>query len=377
MYQFACGQIEYMKIDGYIQADFEISDKDGTTFLGPAHSEAKDGNSDYYFRYGLYRGVITAKFEKDKSFGMLRVNFTEAGVMPLVACFQYNMYDWLGFQAGLSNIDYGFELMYPSIFFETIERSAFTRLLFPKEHDLGFKFILSYPSKDRKNKLSLSLGMTSGNGINKIADKHMNFLSHLKYNYTGEVWSLGMGASYYEGKTNNTSDSIYKVKNHAWQVETTSENQKNARRYFNFEFQVGYKSDVGISTLRGETSFGLQPSRKNNFASQDNNSYNPLDAFSYQRHFLGYTFYFIQKFYKFPISLVGKYSYFDKNTKLSENEITNIHDICMQNIGFGLIWDFNPNMRAYLFYDMNSNETNNIFKQLDDDVLHLRLQYAF
>lgn len=374
----ALGQIENLKLNGYVQADFELSGKDGSTYLGPAHSVARDGNSDYYFRYGIYRGLIRATFESDKGSGALEVNVTEAGVIPMVAYLQFDPYKWLSFQAGLLNIDYGYELTVPSSIFETIERSTFTRLLFPKEHDLGFKFTLAYPFKDKKNNLTLSLGMMSGNGINKIADKHMNFMSHLKYDYKGDIFSLGVGASYYEGLTNNASDKIYKIKNHSWQEEFTLPNKKNARRYINFELQLGYESLLGLSTLRGETTFGLQPSRENNFASQDNNSYNPEDAFAYQRHFMGYTFCFIQKFEKLPpLSLLAKYSYFDKNTQLSSNEVKNATDLCMQNFGFGAIWEFNSHIKAYLFYDMYSNETNENFKQFKDNVLHLRLQYKF
>lgn len=372
------GQLENLRLNGYVQTDFELSEKEGNTYLGPAYSVARDGNSDYYFRYGVYRGLVRATFESDKGSGALEINVTEAGVIPLVAYLQFDPYKWLSFQAGLLNIDYGYELAVPSSIFETIERSAFTRLLFPKEHDLGFKFTLTYPFKDKKNNLTLSLGMTSGNGINKIVDKQMNFMSHLKYDYKGDIFSFGVGTSYYEGLTNNAGDKIYKVKNNIWQEESTLPNKKNARRYINFELQLGYASQLGLSTLRGETTFGLQPSRKDNFSSQDNNSYNYEDAFAYQRHFLGYTFCFIQKFDKLPpLSLVAKYSYFDKNTQLSSKEVENITDLCMQNFGFGAIWEFNSHIKAYLFYDMYNNETNNIFKQFKDNVLHLRLQYKF
>ncbi|MDO5759567.1 MAG: hypothetical protein Q4Q06_00915 [Bacteroidota bacterium] len=375
---FAFGQVENIKLNGYVQADFELSGKDGSTYLTPGYSVERDGNSDYYFRYGVYRGLLRATFESGKGSGALEVNVTEAGVIPMVAYLQFDPYEWISFQAGLLNIDYGFELMCPSSFFETIERSAFTRLLFPKEHDLGFKFTFSYPFKDKRNNLSLTLGMASGNGINKIADKHMNFLSHLKYDYKGDIFSFGVGASYYEGLTNNASDTIFRVKDHTWQWENTLPNKKNARRYMNFELQIGYESLLGLSTLRGETTFGLQPSRANNFASQDCNSYNPNDAFAYQRHFWGYTFCFIQKFDKLPpLSFVAKYSYFDKNTQLSANEVENITDLCMQNFGFGAIWEFNSHIKAYLFYDMYHNETNENFKQFNDNVLHLRLQYKF
>lgn len=370
-------QLENMRLNGYVQTDFELAGKDGQTYLGPAYSKAKDGDVDYFFRYGVYRGLIRATFEKDKGSGALEINVTEAGVIPLVAFLQFDPYSWLSFQGGLLNVDYGFELMYPSSLLETVERTNYTRLLFPKEHDLGFKFTLSYPFKEKNKNLSFSFGMMSGNGINKIADKNMNFLSHLKYDYKGDVFSLGLGASYYEGSTNNADTLIYKVNSGVWQAEEVQANQKNTRRYVGFEFQLGYHNILGLSSLRGEATFGKQPSRQDNFASQDGNSYNQNDAFSYQRNFLGYYLCYIQKFEKLPLSFVAKYSYFDKNTDLSASQVNNWNDLAMHDLGLGVVWEFNKHIKALLFYDKILNETNTLFKQLNDDVVHLRLQYKF
>lgn len=219
--------------------------------------------------------------------------------------------------------------------------------------------------------------MMSGNGINKIADKNMNFLSHLKYDYKGDVFSLRLGASYYEGSTNNADTLIYKVNSGVWQAEEVQANQKNTRRYVGFEFQLGYHNILGLSSLRGEATFGKQPSRQDNFASQDGNSYNQNDAFSYQRNFLGYYLCYIQKFEKLPLSFVAKYSYFDKNTDLSASQVNNWNDLAMHDLGLGVVWDFNKHIKALLFYDKILNETNTLFKQLNDDVVHLRLQYKF
>lgn len=373
----AKAQLENMRLNGYVQTDFELAGKDGQTYLGPAYSKAKDGDVDYFFRYGVYRGLIRATFEKDQGSGALEINVTEGGVIPLVAFLQFDPWDWLSFQGGLLNVDYGFELMYPSSLLETVERTNYTRLLFPKEHDLGFKFTLSYPFKDKNNHLTLSFGMMSGNGINKIADKNMNFLSHLKYDYQGDIFSFGIGASYYEGSTNNADTVIYRVNNGAWQAENVEANRKNARRYIGFEFQLGYENALGLSSLRGETTFGRQPSRSDNFASQDGNSYNQNDAFSFQRNFFGYYLCFIQKLDKLPLSFVAKYSYFDKNTDLSASKVANWNDLTMHDIGLGVVYEFNRHIKALLFYDKILNETNTLFKQLNDDVVHLRLQYKF
>lgn len=370
-------QLDNLKLNGYVQTDFELAGKDGSTYVAPAYSQARDGDGDYYFRYGVRRGLIRATFEKDKGSGALELNITESGVMPLVAFLQFDPYKWLSFQGGLLNIDYGWELMYPSSMLETIERSVFTRMLFPKEHDLGFKFTFLAPLKDENNKLKLSLAMMSGNGINKIADKNMNFMSHLTFAHNSDLFSYSLGASYYEGKTNNADSVRFETENGAWHAEQVLANKKNARRYIGFEATLSYESFIGRSTLRGECSFGIQPSREKSFASQDNNSYNLSDPFSYQRHFWGFYFCYLQDFDKLPFDFVAKYTCFDQNSRLSNSEIRSVNDALMHNIGVGIVWTFNPHICAMLYYDFYINETNRFVKQQKDDVCHLRLQYRF
>ncbi|MBR1769774.1 MAG: hypothetical protein IJ748_04870 [Bacteroidales bacterium] len=370
-------QIENLKLNGYVQTDFELAGKDGSTYVGPAYSQERDGNSDYFFRYGVRRGLIRATFEKDNGLGALELNVTEGGVIPLCAFLQLNPYRWLSFRGGLTTIDYGFELTYPSSVLETVERSVFTRMLFPKEHDLGFMFMLNPSFNTEKNSLYFSFGMMSGNGIHKIADKNMNFMTHLTYTHNGSLCSFVLGTSFYEGKTNNAGTRVYEVENGDWQSKDVSANKKNARRYINFEARLSYESFLGLSSLRSECTFGLQPSRQNSFASQDDNSYNPSDPFSYQRNFLGFYVCYVQKILRTPLSFIAKYTYFDKNTKLSSSEIKNIEDAKLQGLGIGLICDFNAHVKTMLYYDMFSNETNQMVKQMNDNVLRLRLQYKF
>ncbi|MBQ9313100.1 MAG: hypothetical protein IJ213_08675 [Bacteroidales bacterium] len=370
-------QIENLKLNGYVQTDFAVVGKDGKAFIGPAWSEARDGNSDYYFRYGVKRGLIRGTFSSGKGKGALEINVTEAGVIPLVAFGEYDFTDWFSMQAGLLNIDFGYELMYPSSKLETLERSMHTQMLFPKEHDLGFQTTFKLPISSQKSNLTLSLALMSGNGINKIADKNMNFMSHLKYDYSAEKYAFGLGFSWYEGKTNNADTLFHEIKNSQWLAKQVDANRKNTRRYINFEAELDLFNSFGTSSFRTECTFGIQPSQEKDFTSQDGNSYNINNAFSYSRHFLGAYLYYIQQLGTTPFMLIAKYAYLDKNTQLSSSQITNPTDAAFNNFGIGLKYNYNEHISMEIFYDKYTNEHNSFVKELKDDVCHLRLQYLF
>ncbi|MCQ2327576.1 MAG: hypothetical protein MJZ71_08445 [Bacteroidales bacterium] len=377
----AFSQLENLKLNGYIQTDFACIGKQGVDWMGPAWSQETDGNSDYYFRYGVRRGLLRGTFVSGRGSGALEINFSEYNVIPLVAFLQYEIHPDLSFQAGLLNINFGHELMFPSSIFEMLERSMHTQRLFPKEHDLGFMFTYKVPYRDPMRKLHLSAGMMSGNGINKFVDHTMNFMAHLDYDFVIDSYSYGFGMSWYEGRTNNAGTSFYTVDdNHQWVAETVDANQKNLRRYINFEAQLSLFNDFGTSQFRTEWTFGHQPSRLNTFTSQgigERDSYNAANPFSYDREFLGAYLYYIQDIGHTPFTFVGKYAYLDQNTKMGADDIANIADATMHNIGLGLMYKWDSHILIEVLYDKYLNETNSVVKELNDDVCHLRLQYKF
>ena len=52
-------------------------------------------------------------------------------------------------------------------------------------------------------------------------------------------------------------------------------------------------------------------------------------------------------------------------------------DLAYDNFGFGLLWNITDYLRATAFYDIYSNETNDVIDDYKDNRLTIRLQYKF
>ncbi|MBQ9253604.1 MAG: hypothetical protein IJ180_02395 [Bacteroidales bacterium] len=369
-------QNEGFKFIGYIQSQVEFAGIDGSTFTGSAYDENRDGD-DFYTRAGVRRGLLHFEFTKGKGKGVFEANIREAGFLPLLAYWEVTPYDWLSFRGGLMSVGYGHEIEYSSSNMETMERSLMARKLFPQEHDFGFTATVKYPFNDKRNSLKLSLSAMSGNAINKWVDPIPNFLSHLKYDYKDASTSWGVGLSYYEGRTNNADNVWYEVKDNVWQPKDVEKNKRNARRYFGAEFQYNTQTSWGRTSLRGECSMGKQPSRESNFASQQDNSYNINTPFSYDRKFFGAFVVYTQQIVKTPLSVVLKYQYLNQNTDIASDKVQNVADITYNNIGIGLMYQFNDQIRLHCLYDIYKNKSNDYIKDLNDNILMVRLQYKF
>lgn len=374
---FAYSQEGYgFKFIGYIQSQVEFAGIDGSTFTGAAYNPDRDGK-DFYTRAGVRRGLLHFEFTKGKGKGVFEANIREAGFLPLLAYWEVTPYDFLSFRGGLMSVGYGNEIEYSSSNMETMERSLMARNLFPQEHDLGFTATVKAPFNDKRHSLKLSLSAMSGNAINKVVDPAPNFLSHLKYDYKDGNTSWGVGLSYYEGRTNNTDSVWHVVKDNAWQKKEVEKNHRNARRYFGAELQYNTKTSWGRTSLRGECSMGKQPSRVNNFASQQDNSYNALTPFSYDRKFFGAFVVYTQQIASTPLSVVLKYQYLNQNTEISSKDVKQASDLAYNNIGIGFMYQFNEQIRLHCLYDIYKNKANDYIKDLNDNILMIRLQYKF
>lgn len=372
---FAYSQ-EGFKFIGYIQSQVEIAGKDGSTFTGSAYNPNTD-NKDFYTRAGVRRGLLHFEFSKGKGKGVFEANIREKGFLPLLAYWEVNPYNWLSFRGGLMSVGYGHEIEYSSSNMETMERSLMARKLFPQEHDFGFTATLKTPFKDKRQSLQLSLSAMSGNSIYKIVGPYPNFLAHLKYDFKDKTTSWGIGLSYYEGRTNNADSVWHTVKDNTWQSESVEPNKLNARRYLGTEFQYNTQTSWGRTSLRGECSFGKQPSKQNSFASQQDDSFNANNPFSYDRKFFGAFVVYTQQIARTPLSIVLKYQYLDQNTEISSDKVQSTTDLAFNNVGVGLMYQFNSQIRLHCLYDIYKNKANEYIKDLNDNIFMLRLQYKF
>lgn len=388
----AKSQIEGLKIQGYLQTQAEMAGKDGSTRTGDAWSAAKDGDGDNYWRYGVRRWRFRTIYTKGIAKGVFELNITESGVSPMLAYMQLDPLSWLSIQAGVINDYYGDELMYPSNAIEALERTNLTLNMFPVEHDLGMKVTLKAPKESNFAGLKLDLGLLGGNAISKTPDGRINFLGHLKYDHTtADNLTYGLGFSYYRGTVNNTSDVFYSVSDEVnqatgykyWEAESVKANEKNKREYFGVDAQFKFFTSWGKSNFRGEFQWGTQPSTLASMnAPQKGNAYSG-DSFAYNRKFMGWHLYYIQDIYHTPLSLVLKYAHADNNTEMDVDDIANAGsqypraDLAYDNFGFGLLWNITDYLRATAFYDIYSNETNDVIDDYKDNRLTIRLQYKF
>lgn len=379
---FAQEKKDEFKISGYIQAQAELVGKDGKSKTGAntAYGEAYDGDKDNFLRYGLRRSRIKLQYTKGIAKGVFEMDLSEGGIKPRNAFVQIDPLNWLSLQAGLVTLWYGHEVGYSSSDLEVLERSKFIQDLFPDEKDLALRLTLKSPKGSQFEGLKLDLGLVSGQAINKTLDGRVNFLGRLGYSHASSTLEYGFGLSYYHGTTNNSSTEWYEVNNNAWEVKSVEANSKNKRQYLGVDAQLSFESAMGLTNIRGEFSFGTQPSQSGSLKSPNGNTYSS-DAFNYNRKFIGSYLYLIQDIYMTPLTALLKWAYVDNNSELSGDDITNKADLAYNDFGLGLMYRITPALRLTLMYDINVNEkTNQISKyseDVSDNIMTLRLQYKF
>lgn len=379
--------LEKLKVSGYIQGQTEIGQigaraRTGTN--GGRYDEAIDGkNSELFTRYGLRRSRI--KFQYSESFikGVFQLDISEKGVFAKEAYIQLDdpYLNIFTLKTGIVYVSFSDEVNYSSSRREAPEHTLLTNKLIPDEKDLGTQLRITAPKNSVLNGLTLDLGIYSGNGIRIDDNSNMDFASRIKYNKSISNMNFGIGASFYNGLTNNADSNLYRVENGIWTRKEVERNKKNKRQYFGFDAQFGIKTFMGWTRLRGEYLFGKQPSIENDLSSPKSNSYIASQAFSYQRSFSGGYLYFIQDVYKTPLTFVFKYSYIDPNIDMGKNQVNNKADLSFSTFGFGAYWTINPALRLTAFYDINTNERTNFIngydKDIKDNLFTLRLQYKF
>lgn len=376
-----------LKVSGYIQTQAEFSQIQGSTKTGAnsgKYSSDIDGkDAEYFTRYGIRRGRI--KFEYSQGIGkaVFQMDLTEKGIGFKDAYYQVTD-PWakvVSLKAGLFDRSFGDEISYSSSKRESPERTLMYQKLFPDERDLGALLTISAPKGHALEGLKLNAGLYSGNGIRVDDNGKMDFIGHLKYDKTMDDISFGIGASYYNGTTNNADTLFYSVENALWTAKKVEANQLNKREYIGFDAQFTAETFMGITNIRAEYVFGTQPSLSSDFGSPKSNTYNPASAFNYNRHFSGYHAYLVQDIYHTPLALVLKYAYLDANNELKGDEIKNKTDLSNTAMGFGLLWKIKPELRLQAYYEANSNELSKNVSGYDtdrkDDIFTLRLQYKF
>ena len=399
------GKLQELKVSGYIQTQFHYAgiDADGINFkLANRANDYDRAEQHNYSRFGVRRGRIKFTYEKGLLEGVFQPDITERGVSFKDAYLGVRD-PWTKrstLKAGVFDRPFGHEIAYSSGTRESPERSRIFQTLFPDERDLGVCLTLRTASTAPLNFLRFDGGLFAGNGIRPQFDNGLDFIGRLSASKTYDNWTIGGGASAYIGgqrmfagvDSNGVPNPVrlYEMQDNAWAVKDSNNYGNLApRQYFGVDFQFSmFNEGLGFTQLRAEYVMGTNP------GSSSGITLNPtalLTGHRYIRSISGGYVILTQDIPTTPLTFVLKYDWYNPNTDISGNDIASAGEIALNNIGIGLIWYINPNLRLAAYYDLVSHETtdqiqtrvvdgytvNGWAEKRSMDVLTVRLQYRF
>ena len=408
------------KINGYIQAQFQLADSAGeSSFDGGNFPSGTDK------RFAIRRGRIRMQYESPAnekkiitSLFVMQFDVTEKG-LTIKDAFVKLTDPWIGWAsvtAGMQNRPFGFEVPFSSNLRESPERGRMSQIIFPGERDLGAMITIQPPKSSRFNWLKLDAGMFNGNGARGPGldgsdfDKYKDFIGRFSINKSSfsELIKFGFGVSYYYGgyrvdTVNVNSMGIDSAGMNAFTIENKKSDFYNVavldrgeilRKYVGIDAQFSIEWKPGITTLRAEYIQGDQPGFTSSSAPWSaTTSPAALNASDiYKRKFNGGYFYLLQNILQSPVQIIVKYDWYDPNTKIEGDAIGkkvtgnnfkafSATDLKYETWGFGLAYRWDSDFKITAYYDLVKNETSenlvNYQKDLHDNVFTLRFQMKF
>ena len=398
--------LKRIKVSGWVQAQFQVAETKGSAGYDGGNFAANQFN-----RFMIRRGRVKFTYTQKLMQYVFQLNGSERGV-NLVEIFGKVTDPWtksISLTAGVMNRPFGFEIQQSSADRETPERSRYVQMLLPNERDLGA--MISYqPIKGSKlYGLKVDGGFYSGNGLavpgtTSIGvaglidtDTYKDFMGriHYKRGFKDEKYSIGIGASTYQGGIANQSEIVYKKLdtdvngNRFWSQENNTSGtiltgKKAPRIYYAGDFQFTMKSKIGSTTIRGEYITGTQSGSLDKTNSPNVTTVNTVNTVS--RQFNGGCAYLIQRIGKSKHELVAKYEWYDPNTKLSNKDFGvgstfKSAELKYQMLGLGYVHYWDENVKFMVYYNLVQNEKGEgiagYTKDLKDNVLTFRVQYRF
>ena len=384
--------LKKIKVSGYIQAQYRITDTPGASSVAGGNFPANVRS-----QFQVRRGRFKINYDNDLTQYVIQVDVTQGGV-GIKDAYVSVKEPWLkaiGLTAGVFDRPFGFEISYSSSSRETPERSRLFQTLFPGERELGAKIEIT-PENGPLSVFNLKAGIF--NGVLSTAnenDRNKDFIGRLGFQLPFDEANLAIdgGVSLYSGKVTNNSKFVYTtdVTSGRYTVDSTASNNGGSfgRAYYGGDIQVYYDIPViGGASLRGEYIQGQQPS-----TSSSSGFYNPSSAGTplYIRDFKGFYVNYIQNI-GVKHQLIVKYDVYDPNTRAYADGIgapgstLNAADLTYTTLGFGWIYHWDSNVKFVFYYDnvmnekINASATGSLAQYKDDvkdNVFTLRAQYKF
>jgi phosphate-selective porin len=382
--------LKKIKFSGYVQPQFQWADSAGiSSYAGGDFAPYTDN------RFKVRRGEFKTMFDNGITQVVANIDITQSGVNVKDAYgrFTEQRYRSLSFTAGIFNRPFGWEVPTSSSVLESPERARMIQILFPGERDGGCMLSFQRPAGMKLNPLKLDLGIFNGSNTANDFDSKKDIIGaiHWLKNNKKETFYYAAGISYYSGGVANGTKYLFHDigtlgnGNKGFNVDSAIEN-KNAisqKTLMGGDFQVNIVWKAGTTKIRGEYIQGRQPGTSSSTATP---SAKPLTD-AYIRDFNGAYFYLIHNILKSKHQVILKYDWYDPNVKAGAGDIgkagsrLGAADVKYTTIGFGWIYQMNPNVKWTLYYDMVTNETTpNLVptaKDLKDNVLTIRAQFKF
>lgn len=392
-----------IKISGYIQPQWRGGDVIDQRFtVGGFSGGGFPANTKSAFQ--VRRGRVKIMYDNVLTQFVLQIDANQTGFTTKDAYVMVTE-PWtqsLGFQMGIFDRPFGYEISYSSSSRESPERSRIFQTLFPGERELGAKLFYA-PQLGPLSFLRADVGLFNGSG--PTANEYDNFkdvIGHVaaQFPMDGIGGELDLGVSGYLGNVRNNTKYVYTSGDigvgQGFVVDSTATNVGAgvARTYVGVDAQFYLDvPGVGGAILRGEYVTGKQPG---NQATSQSFSTQPLTGL-YQRNFGGYYFYYVQNIGSRE-QVVVKYDVYDPNTDIAAGDFTtantsgsrglSANDIKYSTLGLGFIHHLDDNVKVVLFYEWVKNEELTALTgtssslavygtDVPDNVFTLRVQYKF
>jgi phosphate-selective porin len=347
------GKLTKIKISGYVQAQF-INYQDGLL-------KNNDANNTFFVRRARlklsYEPTDGLKLVLQPDFATGNLSLKDAYAVASLPKLR-SLALWAG-QFNRPN----YEVEYSSSQREVMERSRVILNLYPGEREVGAKLEFTPATVPLRLQVALLNGNFTGNQLNDV-DSKKDLMARATYSlkFPGAGVGIDFGAHVYYGGLMAKNKYILNYEN---VLDSTASNSGSYmdKKWGGAEMQV-YLDVLGGLALKGEYLAG-----KNAYAGDSKSNPNRTKQFS------GYYAYLIKNIGP-KNQLVGRYDYFDPNTKLSGDAAGK--DIYYKTLAIAWQFYLNENIRLSAQYAMPVNETNTANpKDIADNVFTLRMQAKF
>ena len=384
-------RFQNLSFGGYIQPQFQVAEDKGIDSYEGGDFQ-KHANNRFMVRRARLKTEYTIyskdKVQKKKGLFALQVEATERGVSVIEAFSRWYLLPTLSVSAGFFDHPYGNEVLMSSSSIESPERGRGSQLLLPGEKDLGAMMTLEPGGKLWKY-FKIDAGLFNGTSGPRDYDSFKDLNARLRMKpipvSRNQFISAGVSALYggwvQENKHRYELAETAGNKFFVSDSNTANIGTKVPREYLGVDAQYLWKHKRGKTELRGEYWNGVQSGSSTSTVSPATLLTSP----AYIRNFDAAFFYLVHSILDNKWEAVIKYDWYDPNTEVAEDEITEAGkfteaDIKYNTLGAGITHYITPNLKILGYYSMVKNESTRLpayTGDIDDNVFTLRLQVKF